>query len=171
MTSDERPQATVGALTAAMDLLEALPPAGPALRRRGYTTESDLIDGLGDPDATVRRGCLELIANAWSDAAMPRVLARLQDPEWEVRYTALHAFTREPADAVGSEVLPAAIETVRTDSNRYVRMLATELVGSAVHGDRQAARTLEEIRDSDRDPGLRRKAGRYAPGGINSPTE
>lgn len=169
---------TVGALMEAMDLLDRLPPAGPALRERGYTTESDLLDGLADPDATVRRGCLELLADARSDDAVPRVLERLDDPEWEVRYYAVHALAHPavppdhgPADlrAGDADVVPAAINTVRTDSSRYVRMLAVELVAGAANHDLLAEETLRRVSEGDSDAGVRRKAARYTPGGTEHP--
>lgn len=156
---------TVGALMEAMDLLEQLPPAGPVLRERGYATESDLIDGLADPDATVRRGCLELLADARSVDATPRVLARLGDPEWEVRYCAVHALSRPAASTpeTSDVVTPAVIDTVRRDSSRYVRMLAVEVVADAADHDRLAAEVLRTVRDGDADAGVRRKAARYVP--------
>lgn len=166
--SDRPPGGTVGALMEAMDLLDQLPPAGPVLRERGYTTRSELLDGLADPDATVRRGCLELLVDVGRDDATGRVVQRLDDPAWEVRYTAVHALARDHAER-SSEVLPAALTAARTDSSRYVRMLAVELVAGAARHDRVAAAALEEMCADDTDPGVRRKAARYAPGGVNGP--
>jgi HEAT repeat protein len=165
---------TVGALMEAMDLLESLPPAGPALRERGYTSEAHLLEGLSDPDAEVRRGCLELLDDAWSADAAPRVVERLDDPEWIVRYNAVHAFVRgSSADrrSPGPLVLPAVIRTAGTDESKYVRMLAVELVGDAARTEPSAADALVAVRDTDVDPTLRRKAARCAPGGATHAAE
>lgn len=159
----------VGALMEGMDLLESLPPAGPVLRERGYSSEADLVEGLSDPDADVRRGCLELLDDAWAPAAAPRVVDRLDDPEWVVRYNAVHALLRGAGSdrcAPGPLVLPAVIRTVGTDASRYVRMLAVELVGDAARTEPSAADALIAVRDHDADPALRRKAARCAPGGA-----
>lgn len=159
---------TAGALMEAMDLLDELPPAAPIVRERGYATQADFVDGLADPDAHVRRGCLELLDDPWAASAAPHVIGLLDDPEWSVRYCAVHAFTRDPRAATrapGSDVLPAVIRTVTTDSSRFVRMLATELVGGAAAGDAQAGEALVAVRDGDQDVSVRRKAARYAPGG------
>lgn len=159
----------VGALADAMDLLDALPPAGPTVRSRGYSSEADLLDGLADADAEVRRGCLELLADPWAPDAAPRVVELFDDPEWVVRYNAVHALMRgSRADrrAPGPLVLPALLRTVHTDDSRYVRMLALELVGDAADTDPAAAQALAAVRDGGGDPALRRKAARCAPGGA-----
>jgi HEAT repeat protein len=165
---DPSSSGTVGALLDAMDLLDQLPPAGPTLRERGYSTRSDLLEGLADPDATVRRGCLELLEHPRRDDAAPRVIERLDDGAWEVRYAAVHALARD-ADPPGEDVVPAAIATVRTDASRYVRMLAVELVADVAPHRADGVEALERVRVDDADPGVRRKAARYTPGGVNAP--
>lgn len=160
---------TVGVLMQAMDLLDELPPAATLVRERGYATQADLVDGLGDPDADVRRGCLELLDDPWAATAAPHVVDLFDDPEWSVRYCAVHAFARDPraaSRAPGSDVLPAVIRTATTDSSRFVRMLATEIVGGAAATDAQAGDALAAVRDGDHDASVRRKAARYAPGGA-----
>lgn len=166
---DNAGPSTMGALSEAMDLLESLPPAGPALREQGYTSEADLLGGLSDPDPDVRRGCLELLDDAWTPDAAPMVVERLDDPEWVVRYNAVHALvrgSRSDRRAPGPLVLPAVIRTVGTDTSKYVRMLAMELVGDAAHTESTAVDALVAVRDGETDPALRRKAARCAPGGA-----
>lgn len=160
---------TVDALMAGMDLLEEMRPAGPVARERGLSSESDLLAGLADDDADVRRGCLELLDDASSDTAAPHVLECLDDPEWAVRYTAVHAIssgTTARAGELGSSLVSAVIRTATTDTSRFVRMLATEVVANAAGSDPVAARAVVTVRDTDADPTVRRKAGRYAPGGA-----
>lgn len=150
-----------------MELLESLPPAGPALRDRGYAEEADLVAGLSDLDVDVRRGCLELLEDAWSPEAAPAVVERLDDPEWVVRYYAVHALSRGAGSdrrAPGPLVLPAVIRTAGGDPSRYVRMLAVELVGDAASTEPAAADALAALRDRDADLAVRRKAARCAPG-------
>lgn len=68
-----------------------------------------------------------------------------------------------PAD---DDVLPAAIRLLTTDPDKHVRAMAAELVGKAVHTAPEAVVALKAVRDGDPEPGVRKKASWYAPGGT-----
>lgn len=63
-------------------------------------------------------------------------------------------------------LLPAVIRLLTTDPDKHVRAMPAELVGRAAHTAPEAVRALEAVRDGDPEPGVRKKAGWYAPGGT-----
>lgn len=103
---------------------------------------------------------------------MDELIARLDDPDSRVRVAALHAFLclrcKPDADACRPDrvrLLPRAVRLLHEDVDPQVRMRAAELVGLWVHQDARAVAALLRSRDEDPPPAVRKKAGRYTPGG------
>lgn len=130
-----------------------------------------LHDGLSHGDAAVREGCVQLLDHFLTEDTIAAIVAALDDEHPRVRMAAAHTLACDrckknacrPAD---SDVLPAAIRLLTTDPDKHVRAMAAELVGRAVHTAPEAVRALEAVRDGDPEPGVRKKAGWYAPGGT-----
>jgi HEAT repeat protein len=140
-------------------LMEAGSAATPAVRR-----------GLKHPEARVRIGCCDVLDHFLDPEAVPELMANLRHSDAGVRARALHALACDrckegecrPAEA---EVIPAAIQLLTTDENRYVRKSAVEALGPAVHRRRDALEALLVAHDKDADPLVRKVAGWYCPGG------
>jgi hypothetical protein len=133
--------------------------ATPAVRR-----------GLFHPNPVVRVGCCGILDHFMDEAALPALMANLSHENEQVRGWALHALAcdrcKEGACRPGeADVLPIAIRMLREDGSRHVRKQAAGMVGPAAHRSDEARRALEEARDHDPDPLVRKVAGWYAPGG------
>ena len=133
--------------------------ATPAVRR-----------GLLHDDAAVRVRCCMVLDHHLDEAAVPELMANLTHDDDDVRAWALHALAcdrcKEGACRPGEDdVVPIALRMLRGDRSRKVRTMAAHMVGPAVHRREDVARALEEARDSDSHPVVRKVAGWYAPGG------
>jgi HEAT repeat protein len=140
-------------------LMAAGPAATPAVRR-----------GLSHADAAVRMRCCMVLDHHLDETALPELIANLTHEDGRVRAWALHALAcdrcKEGACRPGeNEVIPIALRMLKDDRSRRVRTMAASLLGAAVHRRQDVARALEEARDGDVHPVVRKVAGWYAPGG------
>ena len=140
-------------------LMSAGAAATPAVRR-----------GLEHPDARVRTECCNVLDHYLDEAAVGDLMARLTDADANVRARALHALACErckegtcrPAEA---DIIPIAIRMLQTDTDRYVRKAAVEMLGPASPRNSQVRDALSTARDQDPDPLVRKVAGWHSPGG------
>jgi hypothetical protein len=133
--------------------------ATPALRR-----------GLHHPSPEVRVGCCGVLDHFMDEAALPELKANLTHEDERVRSWALHALAcdrcKEGACRPGEDdVIPIAIRLMREDPSRWVRKSGVGVLGPAVHRRDDVRRALEDARDRDPDPLVRKVASWYAPGG------
>lgn len=141
-----------------------------ALIAAGMAATPAVRGGLRHPNPTVRAACCGILDHFMDEAALPELMANLTHEDERVRGGALHALAcdkcKEGACRPGeADVLPIAIRMLRDDRSRYVRSQAAAMVGPAVHRREEARRALEEARDHDPDPLVRKIAGWHAPGG------
>jgi hypothetical protein len=133
--------------------------ATPAVRR-----------GLRHPDPAVRVGCCKVLDHFLDEAAVPELMDNLEHSDEDVRRWAMHALacdrckqgTCRPGE---DDVIPMAIRFLASDVSPQVRYEAAGLLGPAVHERADALRALEHARDHDPDPGVRKKARWFTPGG------
>jgi HEAT repeat protein len=95
----------------------------------------------------------------------------LDDPNPQVRVEACHALAcdgckNNSCRPDARTVLPRVIALLLHDPDRHVRTYAAEVVGRWVHTHTEAEAALICARDRDPAPGVRKKAGWYAPGGT-----
>jgi hypothetical protein len=133
--------------------------ATPAVRR-----------GLRHPNPAVRVGCCGILDHFMDEAALPELIANLTHDDEHVRSWALHALAcdrcKEGACRPGEDdVIPLAIRMTREDPSRWVRKSGVGVLGPAVHRRDDVRRALEDARDHDPDPLVRKVARWYAPGG------
>jgi hypothetical protein len=127
--------------------------------------------GLQDASADVRMYCAKVLDHLVDEESFTNLLAALDDPDPRVRWDALHAVVCDRCKESAcrpdpAEVLPRAIEILGSDSSKYVRAMAAEVVGRWVHANEDGANALVEARTSDPEPSVRKKAGWYAPDGT-----
>jgi HEAT repeat protein len=133
----------------AKQLLSAAgPDALPAIRR-----------GLGHPDATVRRLCVNLLDRLVDEASVPDLVAALDDTDVAVRCRALHALAcdtcKENACRPGEELfVPRAIEFL-SDPDPDLRAAAIDALGKVAGHRTDAAAALGAAAGDDPDRGLR----------------
>jgi hypothetical protein len=140
------------------------------LMRAGMAATPAVRRGLRHPSPKVRDACCSILDHFMDEGSIPDLIARLTDEDEGVRGAALHALacdrckqgTCRPNEA---EVLATAIRMLREDPSRRVRTHAAGVVGNAVHRSDEARRALEQARDTDPHPMVRKAAGWYAPGG------
>jgi HEAT repeat protein len=133
--------------------------ATPALRR-----------GLRHRDPAVRVGCCVVLDHFMDAAAVPELMANLGHENARVRSMALHALAcdrcKEGTCRPGEDdVIPIAIRMVLEDESRGVRTQAAHMLAPAVHRRPDVRRALEQARDRDPDPLVRKVAGWATPGG------
>jgi HEAT repeat protein len=133
--------------------------ATPALRR-----------GLRHRDPAVRVGCCVVLDHFMDAAAVPELMANLGHENARVRSMALHALAcdrcKEGSCRPGEDdVIPIAIRMLRQDESRGVRKTAVQMLTPAVHKRADVRRALEQARDRDPDPLVRKVAGWATPGG------
>ena len=143
--------------------LRGLMAAGPA-------ATSAVRRGLLHDDPVVRVRCCMVLDHHLDEAALPELMANLTHPEGHVRAWALHALAcdrcKEGACRPGEDdVVPIALRMLKHDRSRKVRTMAAQMLGPAVHRRPDVGLALEEARDSDSHPVVRKVAGWYAPGG------
>ena len=143
--------------------LRALMAAGPA-------ATSAVRRGLLHDDPVVRVRCCMVLDHHLDEAALPELIANLTHEDGDVRAWALHALAcdrcKEGACRPGEDdVVPTALRMLKDDRSRKVRTMAAHMLGPAVHRRQDVSRALEEARDSDSHPVVRKVASWYAPGG------
>jgi len=141
-------------------LMAAGPAATPALRR-----------GLRHPTPEVRIGCCNVLDHFLDEDAVPELIENLTHEHEDVRARAMHALacdnckegTCRPGEG---ETIPIALRLLREDPSRRVRVEAVSLLFQAVHQNADVRNALEQARDHDASPNVRRQAGLRAPGGT-----
>jgi HEAT repeat protein len=128
-------------------------------------------EGLGSPNAVVRRQCTRALDHLVDEASFPTLVAMLDDPDPQVRIEALHALACDRCKdnacrPAAADVLGKAIALLAGDPDRHVRAYACELVGRWVHSHESARDAVVAARDNDPAPAVRKKAGWHAPGGT-----
>jgi HEAT repeat protein len=140
-------------------LMDAGPAATPAVRR-----------GLRHEEPIVRVRCCMVLDHYLDEAAIPELIANLDDREGRVRAWALHALTCEQCKegecgSAEDVVVPIALRMLAEDRSRKVRTMAASMLGHVAHRREDVARALEVARDEDPHPVVQTVAGWYAPGG------
>jgi hypothetical protein len=134
--------------------------ATPAVRR-----------GLRHSSPAVRVGCCTVLDHHLDEAAIPELIANLAHEDEEVRAWAMHALAcdrcKEGTCRPGEDdVLPIALRMLREDPSRRVRREAAHLLGRSALRRTDVCRALEQARDQDADPLVRKIARWYTPGGA-----
>jgi len=122
--------------------------------------------GLHHPSAEVRRTCVSLLDKLLDDAALPDLVAALDDADAEVCRRALHALACDqckqgacrPADDVW---VPRAIELL-ADPRPDVRAGAIDALGKASERNMDIGDALVGAASNDPDAGLRSMARRVS---------
>jgi HEAT repeat protein len=127
--------------------------------------------GLAHDDASVRAGCARVLDHLVDDESWPDLLEVLDDADAGVRLNALHALACDRCKENGctptkATVLPHALERLRRDPTPIVRAIALEVVARWVHEDPDALDAIVAAQRDDPDPGVRKKAGWFVPGGV-----
>jgi HEAT repeat protein len=133
--------------------------------------------GLRHDDPDVRLHCCRFLARYLSPDTLSDLMEMLNDRDERVRCSALHTLACDrckegsckPEEA---DVLPKGMNMLETDPEAHVRPMAIELVGQFVHANALAIAAISAARRSDESATVRKKAGRYLPGGpIHSRTK
>ena len=140
-------------------LMDAGPRATPLVRQ-----------GLQHPNPDVRVGCCKVLDHFLDESALPELIENLAHPDEEVRSWALHALACDkckegvcrPGEA---DVIPIAVQMLLTDKSRRVRQMAAGLLGPSVHRRPDVLQALEQARQQDEHPVVRKIAGWFTPGG------
>jgi hypothetical protein len=98
------------------------------------------------------------------------LIENLAHPDEEVRSWALHALACDkckegvcrPGEA---DVIPLAVQMLLTDESRRVRQMAAGLLGPSVHRHPDVLQALEQARQQDDHPVVRKIASWFTPGG------
>jgi HEAT repeat protein len=141
-----------------------------ALMGAGALATQALRMGLRHDDPAVRVGCCRVLDHFLDEDAIPELIENLRHKEGSVRAWAMHALACDrckegacrPAEG---EVLPIATRMLLEDRSRRVRQMAAALVGGAVHRRPDVIPALEQARDRDPHPVVRKIASWYTPGG------
>ncbi len=141
-----------------------------ALMAVGPAATAALRRGLHHPDANVRVGCCKVLDHHMDEEAVPELIGNLEHADPRVRAWAIHALAcdrcKEGACRPGeSDVIPIAARMLLGDENRQVRAMAAGMLGPSVHRSAEALRALEQARDRDPHPAVRKIARWYTPGG------
>ena len=126
--------------------------------------------GLQHNDPAVRVGCCKVLDHYLDEEALPELIENLAHPDEEVRAWALHALAcdkcKEGACRPGeTDVIPLAVQMLLTDESRSVRQMAAGLLGPSVHRHPAVLLALEQARQHDPHPVVRKIAGWFTPGG------
>ena len=140
-------------------LMDAGPRATPLVRQ-----------GLQHPNPDVRVGCCKVLDHFLDESALPELIENLAHPDEEVRSWALHALAcdkcKEGVCRPGEvDVIPIAVQMLLTDQSRRVRQMAAGLLGPSVHRRPDVLQALEQARQQDEHPVVRKIAGWFTPGG------
>ena len=147
--------------------------AADALRRlmaAGMRATPVVRQGLQHPNPAVRVGCCKVLDHFLDEAALPELIENLAHPDEEVRAWALHTLAcdkcKEGVCRPGEEdVIPLAVQMLLTDESRRVRQTAAGLLGPSVHRRPDVLAALEQARQNDPHPVVRKIAGWFTPGG------
>src|SRR5262249_4700927 len=115
-------------------------------------------------------GCCKVLDHYLDPAALPELIRNLNHADEKVRAWAMHALAcdrcKEGTCRPGEEeVLPLAAQMLLHDESRRVRQMAAGVLGPSVHRNLEVLRALEQARDHDPHPVVRKIAGWYTPGG------
>jgi hypothetical protein len=126
--------------------------------------------GLAHDDPAVRVGCTRVLDHLVDDESWDDLVEMLDDDDGDVRIHAIHALACDRCKTNGcaptkATVLPHALRLLRSDDVPIVRAIAIEVVGRWVHEDPDALAAIEQTRETDPDPGVRKKASWFVPGG------
>lgn len=127
--------------------------------------------GLRHPDPAVRIACCNILDHHLDQAAIPDLIATLEDENDQVRARALHALACDRCKEgecrpQEDEVVNITLEMLRTDPSRRVRQEAAQLLGRLAFRRPDVCQALEWTRDHDPDPLVRKIARWYTPGGT-----
>jgi HEAT repeat protein len=147
--------------------------ANQALRRLmdvGSLITPLLREGLRHPEPAVRVGCCKVLDHHMDEAALPELMENLRHEDETVRAWALHALAcdrcKEGTCRPGEDqVIPIAIQLLLKDESRRVREMAAGMLGPSVHRRSDVLRALEQAREHDPHPVVRKIARWYTPGG------
>jgi HEAT repeat protein len=137
-------------------LLQAGPPAVPALRR-----------GLEHHDPTVRRMCVGLLDHLVDEASVPNLVAALDDDDPVVQARALHALAcdtcKQGSCRPGEDLfVPRALDLL-DHHDPDLRAAAIDALGKVAGHRPEVAAALRDAGTRDPHPGLRSMARRRAP--------
>lgn len=126
--------------------------------------------GLQHSNPAVRVGCCKVLDHFLDEAALPELIENLAHPDEEVRVWALHTLAcdkcKEGVCRPGEEdVIPRAVQMLLTDESRRVRQTAAGLLGPSVHRRADVLAALEQARQNDPHPVVRKIAAWFTPGG------
>jgi len=138
----------------------------------GNEATAAVREGLLHDDPKVRMRCCMVLDHHLDEAALPELIANLDNPNGRVRAWALHALAcdrcKEGECRPGEEdTIPIALRLLRTDRSRRVRTMAASLLGTVAPRLPEVAHALERTRDEDPHAVVRMVASWYAPGGRN----
>lgn len=94
------------------------------------------VQALQSPWHGVRVAALDVLGRSEDAAAVPKLMASLGDPDWEVRYQALYGLSFFIDHAVHEEIFEAVAPLV-ADKNERVREMARTLMRLAKGAGRQ----------------------------------
>ena len=140
-------------------LMAAGSPCTPALRC-----------GLQHENPRVRIGCCKVLDHHLDEDAVPELIENLQHSNAGVRAWAMHALACDrckegacrPAE---NDVIPIAVEMLRSDESRGVRQMAAGMLGPSVHRSEDVLDALQYAHAHDPHPVVRKIASWYLPGG------
>jgi len=140
------------------------------LRSAGMEATPALRRGLRHARSEVRVGCCVVLDHFMDEGAVPELMANLDHEDAEVRSWALHALAcdrcKEGVCRPGEQdVIPIALRMLHEDPDHMVRKQAAGMLTPAVHRRDDVRAALEQARDHDPDPLVRKVAGWGAPGG------
>ena len=127
--------------------------------------------GLSSRDPKIRVDCTRVLDHLVNEDSWPELIAMVGDRDPAVRAWALHSLAcdrcKENACRPDKfEVMLRAIASMQTDPVPHVRGAAIEVVARWVYDDPDAEAAIIDTRDNDPDPGVRKKASWWAPGGV-----
>ena len=141
------------------------------LRELGPAAREAVEEGLLSDDARLRSQCALLIDRLAGNDSFELMLLLLDDPDPSVRLHAIHALAcdRCKADDVCAlpreQIVREATRLLATDPHHHVRAIALEVLARWVHDDEDARTAIERAAASDPNPGTRKQATWYLPGG------
>lgn len=127
--------------------------------------------GLRHPDPAVRIACCNILDHHLDRAALPELIATLEDENDRVRARAMHALACDRCKEGEcrpneDEVVTITLDRLRTDASRRVRQEAAQLLGWLAFRRPEVCQALEWTRDHDPDPLVRKIACWYTPSGT-----
>lgn len=127
--------------------------------------------GLRHPDPAVRIACCNILDHHLDQAAVPDLIATLEDANDQVRARAMHALACDRCKEgecrpKEDEVVASVMAMLRNDASRRVRQEAAQLLGRLAYRRPEICQALEWTRDRDPDPLVRKIACWYTPGGT-----